>query len=172
MDLHACEVCGETRFSPESSVILVDGDLASRYHGRCPTCGTEREFVFRIPDEILLPPGDRIRYGDDRPSELIDAGEWLWLADHITMRTPADPAEVRPAEREKYRLDLTAATAAVEEALKFVPPGADRVPAEALWTQRGREVYEARPSRFVKGSLQAVRDAYQELVDAYGQRRN
>ena len=170
MELHPCETCGESRFEPESSVIMVDGDLASRYHGTCPTCGTEREFIFRIPDEILLPPTDRIRYGDDRPSELLDAGEWMWLADHITTRTPGDPADVPADEREKHRLDLTAATAAVEEALKFVPPGTDRVPLEALWTQRGREVYRARPGRFARGSLLAVRDAYQDLVNAYGQR--
>jgi hypothetical protein len=46
------------------------------------------------------------------------------------------------------------------------------VPAEALWTERGREVHRERPDRFARGSLQAVRDAYQELVDAVGQRKD
>jgi hypothetical protein len=170
MDLHPCDACGETRFSPDSSVIMADGDLASRYHGPCPACGTHREFVFRIPGEVLLPPADRIRFGDDHPSELIDAGQWLWLADHISTRTPADLFTVQPESLDKHRLDMTAATAAVEEVLKFIPPGADQLPAKALWTQQGQEVYQTRPSRFVRGSLLAVRDAYQELVDTYTQR--
>ena len=172
MDLHACEECGETRLEPESSEIVVDGDLASRYHGRCPACDAQREFVFRLPGEILLPPADRIRFGDDRPSELIDAGEWLWIADHIMSRIPEDPARAAPDEREGHRFDMTAAVAALEEALKVVPPGADEVPAETLWTERGREVYRERPGRFAQGSLRAVRDAYQELVDAVGQRKD
>ncbi len=167
MELHPCPTCGEARFEPASSVIMAEDDLASRYRGRCPSCGTEREFVFRIPEEILFPPEDRVRYGDDRPSELIDAGEWVWLADFITTRIPADPAEVPAADRARCRNDLTAAVAAMEEALKFVPAGADRLPPDALWTDRGREVYQARPSRFIRGVLAAVRDAYQELVDAY-----
>jgi hypothetical protein len=147
---------------------MLAGDLASRYRGRCPSCDTEREFVFRIPEDVLFPPEDRIRYGDDRPSELIDAGEWVWLADYITTRIPADPAEIPAEDRARVRYDLTAAVAAMEEALKFVPAGADRLPPDALWTDRGREVYQARPSRFIRGVLGAVRDAYQELVDAYG----
>ena len=47
-----CEVCGETDFDPDSSVVSIDGQLASRYAGACPRCGTTREVTFRLPDEI------------------------------------------------------------------------------------------------------------------------
>jgi hypothetical protein len=168
MDLRPCEKCGAPRFEPKSTVIMLEGDLASRYRGNCPGCGTEREFVFRIPEEVYLPPGDRVRYGvDEHPSELLDAGEWLWVADYITLRVPADPAEVPAADWERCRYDLTAAVSAMEEAIKFVPPGSDRVPEEALWTERGREVYRKRPGRFLRGAMAAVRDAYQEVVERY-----
>jgi hypothetical protein len=167
MRINACPACGEHRFEPTSSVIMLEGDLASRYQGRCPRCDTEREFLFRIPEEILFPLGDRVRYGDDRPSELIDAGGWMWLSDHISAPIPAEPAKLPTDMWESCRYDLTAAVAAVEEALKFVPAGADQVPLDALWTDVGRQVYQRRPGRFLRGVLTAVRDAYQELVDVY-----
>ena len=169
MELYGCPACGRRRFEPTSALVMVDGDLASRYRGACPDCGLEREYVFRVSDEIRLPPVDRARFGDDRPSELIDPGEWMWLADYVSARVPVDPATVGPAERDSYRYELTMAVAAMEEVVKFIPPGADQVPVDAFWTDRGREVYARRPGRFIRGAVLAVRDAYQEIVDAYGQ---
>jgi hypothetical protein len=147
---------------------MVDGDLASRYRGTCPDCGLAREYVFRIPEVILMPPDDRVRFGGEHPSELIDPGEWIWFADHVTTRVPADPAEVAAAERARCRHELAMAVAALDEVLKFIPPGAGEVPVDAFWTDRGREVYQKRPGRFARGALLAVRDAYQQIVDAYG----
>ena len=61
--------------------------------------------MFRLPDEILLPVGP-LRYGDHRPSELLDPGEWVEVSD----------ARARQG-------DLPVAIAALEEALKFIPAG-------------------------------------------------
>jgi hypothetical protein len=167
MELYGCPACGCRRFEPTSSVIMVEGELASRYRGRCPDCGREREYMFWIPEKILLPPPDRARFGGDRPSELMDPGEWMWLADDFSARVPIDPAELVAAERQRNRYELTMAVAALDEVLKFVPPGTDEVPADAFWTDRGREVYRKRPGRFLRGAVLAVKDAYQEIVDAY-----
>jgi len=167
MELSGCPRCGQRQFDPSNSLIMLDGDLASRYHGACPQCGLEREYTFRVGYDLQLPPVDRARFGDERPSELIDPGEWMWLADFVSARVPVDPGDVTAGERDRYRYDLTVAVAALDEVLKFVPPGADQVPAEAFWTDRGREVYAQRPGRFIRGAVLAVRDAYQEIVDRY-----
>lgn len=56
MDLRPC-ACGEARFDRQSTVVaLEDGDLAARYSGPCPACGRAREFTFRLPAELTLPP--------------------------------------------------------------------------------------------------------------------
>src|SRR5689334_3767693 len=132
MELNQCGNCGEREFEPTDAVIVVEGDLASRYSGTCPRCGIFREFVFRLPDEPVIPDPEEPVFGDDTPSALIDAGEWLWVADLIARGTPGEPGEgITAAERQQIRVDLRTAAAAVGEAAKFVPPGADRVPADA-----------------------------------------
>src|SRR5690349_7417345 len=95
MDLHPCE-CGEIRFPRSSSVIETgDGDLASHYTGACPQDGRQREFTFRLPQEIVPPPGDgSVRYGGAEASELLDPGEWLSVADAYARNVPADTASL------------------------------------------------------------------------------
>jgi hypothetical protein len=74
MDLRPCG-CGVGRFGRASSVVeLPDGQLASRYAGDCAGCGSSREFVFRLPAEILSLAVGEIRFGGTEPSELLDSG--------------------------------------------------------------------------------------------------
>jgi hypothetical protein len=167
MEMNTCPACGESEFDPGSAVVVVDGDLASRYAGPCPRCGTPREFLFRIPENIIIPSEEEPVFGDEHPSELLDAGEWIWLADLITSHTPAGPEGMDPEERRQARIDLKAAAAAVSEALKFLPPAADALPAEALWTDRGREVYADDPGQFRRGRLQVVERTYRELAERF-----
>ncbi len=151
MDLHPC-VCGETSFERSSAVVEAEGDLASVYRGGCPSCGTTREFRFRLPERPLFPVG-AVSYGDERPSELLDPGEWLALADEHAQRTPAT------------RGDVAIAVAALEEVLKFGPPDAERISDEAFTTPRGRAVRDAEPGRFRRSRLEAVLGAYRGLLD-------
>jgi hypothetical protein len=168
MELHPCESCGETEFSPGSSVIVVGDDLASRYAGPCPQCGNPREFTFRIPEEVLFPDEDEPVFGDDRPSELIDAGEWLWVADLIARNTPAEPEDGMTAgDRRQAFLDLRTAAAVVGEAAKFVPPEGEAVPASAVWSDRGRAVYEDEPGRFRRVRLEVVQRTFRELAERF-----
>jgi hypothetical protein len=166
MQLHPCPSCGAAGFTAPSAVVLVEGVLASRFAGPCPGCGQAREFVFRLPDEILLPDPDRVRFGrDGEPSELIDAGEWLWVADQIARAVPADLSGLDEPDRTRARTDLSAAVAAMDEVLKFLPEGADAVPELACWTERGRLLYEAEPARFRRSRLAARRASYLDLRD-------
>ncbi|MGW0434924.1 hypothetical protein ACWDV4_20590 [Micromonospora sp. NPDC003197] len=161
MDLHPC-ACGEFRFTRKSAVTaLEDGDLASRYTGECARCGQPREFVFRLPAEISMPPGgNAVSYGGNEPSQLIDPGQWIGVADSYTSQVPGDFARLDSEQRRRARAILTRATAAVDEVLKFIPDDADEVPAAAFTSERGRQTYAKEPGRFRRNRLVAVRDAY------------
>ncbi|GAB2931593.1 hypothetical protein GCM10027280_19110 [Micromonospora polyrhachis] len=161
MDLHPC-TCGEFRFARKNAVIaLEDGDLASRYTGECARCGQPREFVFRLPTEISMPlGGDAVSYGGDEPSQLIDPGQWLGVADAYASQVPGDFARLDGEERRRARAVLNRATAAVDEVLKFIPGDADEVPAATFTSERGRQAYAKEPGRFRRSRLAVVRDAY------------
>jgi hypothetical protein len=151
MDFTPCEACGYLGFSGTHASMLVDGRVQSRYEGLCPRCGTERRFVFRVPDELRLPRQHEIEFGDRVPSELLDPGEWLVIADLASRRAPAPDAQ-----------DLQLAAAAIDEVVKFIPEGADAVPPEAFRTDTGRGRYAKEPGRFRRRRLEAVANAYRE----------
>ncbi|MFB6397917.1 hypothetical protein [Polymorphospora lycopeni] len=161
MDLRPC-ACGATAFDRASSVVLLpDGDLGSRYAGTC-ACGREREFLFRLPAQVELPTAGA-RYGDAGPSQLLDAGEWLWVADRYAQAVPADPHTLPASARATARARLAQALAAVDEVLKFA--GTDpAVPPDAFWTGRGRAVRDREPGRFTVARLRAVHDAYARVL--------
>jgi hypothetical protein len=167
MDLHGCS-CGRGGFDRGSEVVaLDDGDLARRYTGACAGCGTPREFVFRLPTEATMPPAGRVSFGGDEPSQLIDPGEWLSIADGYAAQAPADPAGLTPEQVRRGRAALDRAAAALDEVLKFVPEGADAVPADAFFSDRGREAFAGEPGRFRRDRLAAVRDAYAGLAGQF-----
>jgi hypothetical protein len=165
MDLNPCS-CGEIRFPRASSVITTpEGDLASRYAGVCPQDGAEREFMFRLPERIMPPPPDGlVAYGGPEPSDLIDPGEWLSVADAYARSVPADTATLAADGLATARSMLVHAAAAVDEVLKFIPAAADRVPEDAFVTDRGRAAYTKEPGRFRRPRLEAVRDTYRSIA--------
>jgi hypothetical protein len=163
MDLHPC-TCGEIQIARTSSVVTTPaGELASRFSGHCPQDGSEREFLFRIPDRVL-PPAAEVRYGGPEPSELIDPGEWMSVADAFARSVPADAAALAGDGLATARSMLVHAAAAVDEVLKFVPAGSDRVPEEAFVTDRGRAAHAKEPGRFRRARLEAVRDMYRSIA--------
>lgn len=163
MDLHPCE-CGEGNFARTSSVIEVDGDLASRYVGVCPGCGQVREFTFALPEDVRLPPPGSVIFGYGGQSELLDAGEWMFVADRYARATPSNYEPGTDAARQA-RQHVATATAAMGEVLSFVPEGGDVVPYETLRSERGREVFDAQPGRFYRDRLEVIRDTYQQILD-------
>src|SRR5207248_6751429 len=62
------------------------------------------------------------------------------------------------------------AIAALDEMLKFAPPGGQLIPADALWSEPGRAVYAEHPGQFDVARVVAVREAYRrelhEIVSA------
>ncbi|WP_237744823.1 hypothetical protein [Kribbella catacumbae] len=159
LELQPCPDCGSAEAPWEHALIEVDGSLTISYAAVCPGCGAEREYLFGLPARET-PAGSWPTFGGAEPSELLDAGQWLAIADQVAGNVPVDPVEAGPA--------LSIARAAVEEVIKFVPPGQDAVPADEFWTPDGRRVFEAEPGRFRLDRLLVVRDAYHELVRETG----
>ncbi len=144
-------------------MIQAGNELASRYSGYARGCDTYREFVFRLPAQILPSQPEVIAFGDGTPSELLDPGEWLWVADRYARVFPADVLDLDLPARQQARNTATAA-AAMDEVLTFVRAGGQAVPARAFRSERGREVYAREPGRFARDRLVVVRDTYRQIL--------
>ncbi|WP_326550372.1 hypothetical protein [Micromonospora sp. NBC_01813] len=167
VELQPCD-CGEARFEPQVEVVaLADGDLATRYHGTCPSCGVEREFVIRLPADPAPATGSSyggFSYGGPEPSQLIDPGQWLAVADQYADLVPADLAALDPAQRRRATVALSRAVAALDEVRKFIPADASEVPAHAFTSDAGRRLQRREPGRFRRDRLTALRDTYTTLL--------
>lgn len=158
LDLHPC-ACGSADTTWDNGLVSVAGELVNRYSGTCGSCGAPREYLFGLPERPVLPDGWPT-FGGDEPSELLDAGEWLWVADLTAGDVPVD-------DRAEAERTLRVAAAAVAEVIKFVPPGAEEVPDDGFWSERGLQVRAAEPGRFRLDRLLVVRDTYRDLVGRY-----
>ncbi|WP_238005624.1 hypothetical protein KZZ52_42810 [Dactylosporangium sp. AC04546] len=167
MALHPC-ACGESTFAwsrhytvPEPG--RPDERGASVYEGDCPGCRRSRRFRFLIP----LAPAPSPAFGGAEPSRIIDPAQFL---DHYraTVATVVpDPARV-PAHLlpRQYAL-LRTGLAALEEVLKFVPPGATVVPAGSFTSAAGAASYARDPGQFRRERLIALLELHQVTVAAY-----
>jgi hypothetical protein len=155
LDLHPCR-CGSVETAWDSGAVDVAGELAVCYDGICAGCGVEREFVFALPQREVMPEGWPT-FGGPEPSQLLDAGEWLWVSDLTAGNVPTN-------DQNAARQALVMARAAVEEVMKFIPDGHERVPDHAFWSELGRQVRDAEPARFQRERLEVVRDTYRDLA--------
>jgi hypothetical protein len=154
LDLTPCERCGAVEMDWETAVENGRGTVLCSYEGSCMSCGTVRRYLFRLPESGTVAPATGVvPFGGEQPSELLDAGEWLWVAD----LSVADLPESEPDAR-RDALDIAAT--AVDEVLKFLPAGANELPSSAFWTERGEAVFALDPSRFDQRRLIALRDKY------------
>jgi len=168
MDLHPC-TCGCSRFDRTSSVADTAAGLCSHYRGTCAECGTPREFTFLLPESPYEIATDADLFGGEGTSELLDPGEWMFVADRYASVVPhAVPTD--PEARGEARTLMATAYAALTEAIAFVDPREQRVPAAAFRTDLGREWYAAEPERFSLIRLESVQSAYRELLSELGGR--
>jgi hypothetical protein len=144
MDLHPCE-CGQAEFARDHHLIDRDGVLVSVYEGFCQSCDRLRSFEFALTDD-LEPAAPA--FGGPEPSQIIDPGEYLSVADRIGTDAGLRLLNSPPDKHEEQRTKFEYAIAAVQEVLKFLPAGLDEVPAEAFTLPRGREIYQKDPTRF------------------------
>lgn len=164
MRLHPC-TCGETEFpwTRHGQAIGEDG-VSSVYEGYCPRCGQERSFEFLLGEEFVPPPA----FGARRASEIIDPSDFLRLAQGAAQALPPSPDGLSRQQRDDALDAVETAAAALDEVLKFVPPGARAVPRESFLTEAGRADFDARPAAYALDSLLATRRSYGDLLARLG----
>ncbi len=159
IELHPC-ACGEAR-RPAQHRLESRGDaLVAAYDGSCPKCARPRRFEFALDPEI--PPGGK--FGGAKRSQIIDAGQFLAVAEAAARSVPEDSSRLDDIGRLRARSLMLRAVAALEEVLKFIPPDGDRVPAESLFSAAGKACYLAEPGRFRRPRLEAVLGVYRGAV--------
>lgn len=148
--LHPCD-CGTRELVPEHQLEERDNLWVAVYAGPCPGCGQYRRFEFAI-DEEEPPPG--AVFGGDRPSQILDPGQFHHASDRAAARVPVDLSRLPPHRWPAARDDMRYAVAGIEEVAKFLPPGAEAVPAEAFRSRLGRAMRRSRPDRFQRERIE------------------
>jgi hypothetical protein len=164
MDRVPCVRCARRGFVEPSRLVEHGEELAVASHGYCPGCGAERAFEILLA-EARVPPG---AWGNDEPSTLLDAGDWMAIAEEHASAVPAEVTGLDAAGRAQAATCLATALAALDEVLKFIPAKVERVDKEALFGASGRDVYLADPGRFSRVRIAAVADAWRALLLALG----
>lgn len=170
LSLAECPACGGVGSAAiELLACQRGGTEIWQYTVECLHCGHEWpvEFALSAEPEPAYPA-----FGGAAPSQLVDAGQFLALAEESAEQVPADPAELDAAAGDELGLDeacdeIAIAVAAVEEVLKFIPAGDAAVPREALWTVDGVARYDRDPQAFQRRTLMATLGAYREVLAAY-----
>jgi hypothetical protein len=159
IELHPCS-CGEALEPGRHRLQSRDDGLVAVYDMTCRRCGAAHHAEFAM-DEEIVPLG---KFGGGRPSQIIDPGEFLAVADAAAREVPADVGGFDAAMRGRARSVMSRAAAAIEEVLKFIPDGEDSVPRAALRSARGAALYEREPGRFRRTRLQAVLQVYRDAA--------
>lgn len=172
MRLHPCACGSVSRTAQMHATGVIAQGLTSEHEFVCQGCGTERRFVFRLPG---LAPQYTDRYGGPDPSQIIDAGEWRIVALQAMERglqLRRRTSGVRrlfsgEKERNAVRREFEEALDAYEEMLKFLPPGAERMPDSAFFTARGRRIRTQEPSvAFTRSFVEAMIDGVRSDLTA------
>ncbi|WP_446222068.1 hypothetical protein ACTWPB_19740 [Nocardia sp. IBHARD005] len=89
-------------------------------------------------------------------SQLIDAGQWIMISQTFARRAlEADMAYTAQPGQDRTTVELNWEFAAetVVEAMKFLPEGAGRLPAEAFWSELGEQFAREQPDRITRAHL-------------------
>jgi uncharacterized protein YjbI with pentapeptide repeats len=168
MELHPC-ACGSVLWTYTQKLDVDRDRVVSRFGGTCKMCGAPRSFEFERTSDEVSTDDPRRYYGGATPSEIVDPGEWLIIADKRARVVPSSPDRT-PGTLAVVRKVLLEAAAAVEEARKFIPRGASEVPESAFRSPRGRAVRAADPGRFKDAPLEAEAAKYAEIRARFAER--
>ena len=89
-------------------------------------------------------------------SPLVDAGQWIMIAGTYARRAlDADLVyQGRPEQdRNTVELNWQFAAEAIGEAIKFLPEGADHLPAAAFWSELGEQLRRDEPEQITRAKL-------------------
>lgn len=158
LDLNFCS-CGTAPAGLRSWRESRDGLLVSIHDGTCSSCGSSGRFEFELDaSETVVPPA----IGDDRASQIIDPGEFLWLSDSAASKVPANASTLSDEEVRVAELLMEQAIATLEEVLKFIPAGKSEVPEEAVTSRRGISLRRTSPRRFHRDDIGERLESYRQ----------
>lgn len=161
MDLHPC-ACGEADWRQLKGVQrYVADELVKVFEGPCPRCGAARQFLFIVPE---VPFFAAVGYGGPEPSAILDAGQFLTESDRWVRSVPASTAGLDEAARKQALARMAWGVAAMEEVIKFIPPGADAMPEAALLSSESVRHVRELPGQFRRLRLEARLQAYREIL--------
>ncbi|HKQ79127.1 MAG TPA: pentapeptide repeat-containing protein [Blastocatellia bacterium] len=128
----------------------------------CQNCQSSRKFRFTTRNYPLDVTPSRHELGGSEPSSVIRPAQFVGEFDRLSQEVVWEPEGLAPAE---WRANLSAlhqAATCLVELLKFIPDGADAVPA-AAHDKAGCADAQARPERYRRARLAAELDRYREL---------
>jgi uncharacterized protein YjbI with pentapeptide repeats len=129
----------------------------------CGTCGTLRELHFHEQGDLFAVTPEAYELGGPEPSTVMDPGQLMAEHDRVALAIADDP----PANPAPARDALDRALTAVVEIAKFIPAGAEDVPAKAFTTEAGRLDGKLRPTRYRRSWLDAQKKKYLALEKRY-----
>jgi hypothetical protein len=112
-------------------------------------------------------------------SRLVDAAEWVKVAhlygdraieDQMNFAAEPAPAGYDPEYRKKrYYVELgwELAADAIVQALRFIPEGADRVPASAIWSTAGAVAVDEDPHMVTRARLEEDLEYYRGVLQDF-----
>ena len=160
----ACAECGKGPWEIEETAETRTPGEANVVRAKCRQCGAERDFVFTC-DAVLPTRGAQAETISlsDRPSRIIDLGQWLSL--FYLLVESASAATSKPAtRRDGYRAAMCLA-----EALRFYGGDDELPPASALFTERSAAAFHEHPENFTR---QKLRDMQAKLPSTGAMHRN
>ncbi|MFI7663709.1 hypothetical protein [Nocardia sp. NPDC049526] len=89
-------------------------------------------------------------------SPLVDAGQWILISGTFARRAlDADLAYQGNPEQDRKTVEMNwqFAADAIDEAIKFLPEGTDRLPASAFWSEQGEQLQRDQPEQITRAQL-------------------
>ena len=165
MDFHPCS-CGEADWSNlKQSLQMIGPTMASVFMGPCRRCGTPRLFQFHVLEPTAHPKDGS--FGGPEPSAILDPGQWLEASDRWAKAVPGSAKNLDTTAKRRAGATLQKAASAMEEVLKFIPPGADEVPRSAFKSDESARFIAEMPRQFQRYRLQARLEAYRGLLKQF-----
>jgi len=157
IELHPCD-CGCPVNDLHHRMVMRDNRLAALYEATCAQCHGPIEYVFVLADEIVAAE----KFGGTQPSTIIDAGQFMRESDRVAQSVVLSTRD--PTHDARNLHSMARAIACLEEVMKWVPEPLEIVPADAFFTEHGKQFAAREPMRFRRSRLRALLAAYQEKL--------
>jgi hypothetical protein len=159
----SCPDCGKGPWLVDSIDVRQRPPGLAVIHAHCKNCQARREFQFFCEHETSRDAvGTEVINPTDRPSRLVDLGQWLSLF-YLLVESAASDASPAATRREGYQAALC-----LGEALKFY--GDDELPSEsAFFSETTAAIFRKHPEKFAR---QKLRDMQAKLPALYVMARN